>query len=188
MNGRHKPCSHLALHSPNLTNTFNSPETKRAPNFRQKKKKSRYFFLMGWDYQKFSWFLPPAHVNKLFRHPWPPLSRSSCQNPTMKLRERKRHLLTEPVFLNVYEAQELIPRNEFRQPMQPGGLVRKPYSSSVPSPLWLFKNSSSVHRYSIYLPDDLHPEAGISKNYCATNPGISEVEVRFCSWLIVFKY
>jgi hypothetical protein len=24
---------------------------------------------------------------------------------------------TEPVFLNVYEAQELIPRNEFRQPM-----------------------------------------------------------------------
>jgi hypothetical protein len=24
---------------------------------------------------------------------------------------------TEPIFLNVYEAQESIPRNEFRQPM-----------------------------------------------------------------------
>jgi hypothetical protein len=31
---------------------------------------------------------------------------------------------SEPVFLNVYEAQESIPRNEFRQPMKPGGPVR----------------------------------------------------------------
>ncbi len=31
---------------------------------------------------------------------------------------------TEPVFLNVYGAPESIPRNEFRQPMQPGGPVR----------------------------------------------------------------
>ncbi len=30
----------------------------------------------------------------------------------------------EPVFLNVYGAQESIPRNEFRQPMFPGGPVR----------------------------------------------------------------
>jgi hypothetical protein len=30
----------------------------------------------------------------------------------------------EPEFLNVYGAQESIPRNEFRQPMQPGGPVR----------------------------------------------------------------
>ena len=51
----------------------------------------------------------------------------------------------EPVLLNVYGAPELIPRNEFRQPMQPGGPVRKPYSSSVPSPHSLFKNSSSVY-------------------------------------------
>jgi hypothetical protein len=54
--------------------------------------------------------------------------------------------LSEPVFLNVYGAQELIPRNEFRQPMWPGGpvrFVRKPYSYSVPSPHRLFKNSSS---------------------------------------------
>jgi hypothetical protein len=29
-----------------------------------------------------------------------------------------------PVFLNVYGAPELIPRNEFRQPMKPGGPVR----------------------------------------------------------------
>jgi hypothetical protein len=32
--------------------------------------------------------------------------------------------LIEPVFLNVYGAQESIPRNEFRQPMEPGGPVR----------------------------------------------------------------
>jgi hypothetical protein len=31
---------------------------------------------------------------------------------------------TEPVFLNVYGAQKSIPRNEFRQPMKPGGPVR----------------------------------------------------------------
>jgi hypothetical protein len=30
---------------------------------------------------------------------------------------------TEPVFLNVYGAQESIPRNEFRQPIQPSGSV-----------------------------------------------------------------
>jgi hypothetical protein len=30
----------------------------------------------------------------------------------------------EPVFLNVSGAQESIPRNEFRQPMKPGGPVR----------------------------------------------------------------
>jgi hypothetical protein len=33
---------------------------------------------------------------------------------------------TEPVFLNVYGAQESIPRNEFRQPMEPGGPVHIP--------------------------------------------------------------
>jgi hypothetical protein len=49
----------------------------------------------------------------------------------------------EPILLNVYGALELIPSNEFRQPMSPGGPVRKPYSSSVPSPHRLFKNSSS---------------------------------------------
>ncbi len=32
---------------------------------------------------------------------------------------------SEPVFLNVYGAQESIPRNRFRQPMQPGGPVRQ---------------------------------------------------------------
>jgi hypothetical protein len=29
----------------------------------------------------------------------------------------RRHKPVEPVFLNVYGAQESIPRNEFRQPM-----------------------------------------------------------------------
>jgi hypothetical protein len=32
--------------------------------------------------------------------------------------------LAEPVFLNVYGAQESPPRNEFRQPTKPGGPVR----------------------------------------------------------------
>ncbi len=31
-------------------------------------------------------------------------------------------------------------------------------------------------------------EAGISKNYCATDSGSPEVELRFCPWLILFKY
>jgi hypothetical protein len=33
-----------------------------------------------------------------------------------------------------------------------------------------------------------HSEAGISKNYCAANSGSPEVELRFCPWLILFKY
>jgi hypothetical protein len=32
------------------------------------------------------------------------------------------------------------------------------------------------------------PEAGISKNYYATNSGSPEVELRFFPWLILFKY
>ncbi len=51
--------------------------------------------------------------------------------------------LPEPVFLNVYGAQEPIPRHQFRQPMYPGGPVQQPYSYSVPSPHRFFKNSSS---------------------------------------------
>jgi hypothetical protein len=31
----------------------------------------------------------------------------------------------EPVFVNVEEAQESIPRNRFRQPVEPGGPVRQ---------------------------------------------------------------
>jgi hypothetical protein len=37
----------------------------------------------------------------------------SCGNKKIGIREES----TEPVFLNVYGAQELILRNEFRQPM-----------------------------------------------------------------------
>ncbi len=50
---------------------------------------------------------------------------------------------SEPEFLNIFRAQESIPRNHFRQPMQPGGPIRQPYSYSVPSPHRLFKNSST---------------------------------------------
>ena len=37
----------------------------------------------------------------------------------------------------------MIPRNQFRQAVYPGGPVRQPYSYSVPSPYRLFKNSST---------------------------------------------
>jgi hypothetical protein len=40
--------------------------------------------------------------------------------------------------LNVYGAQESIPRNQFRQTMYPGGPVRQPYAYSVPGPHRLF--------------------------------------------------
>jgi hypothetical protein len=35
------------------------------------------------------------------------------------------HATSEPVFVNNYGAQESIPRDRFRQPMQPGGPVRQ---------------------------------------------------------------
>jgi hypothetical protein len=35
-----------------------------------------------------------------------------------------RQKCTKPVFLNIYGAQDSIPRNEFRQPIWPSGLVR----------------------------------------------------------------
>jgi hypothetical protein len=31
-------------------------------------------------------------------------------------------------------------------------------------------------------------EAGISMNYCKTNSGSPEVELRLCPWIIFFKY
>ncbi len=37
---------------------------------------------------------------------------------------------TEPVFLNAYGARESIPRDEFRQPMQPGGPI---YDNPIPT-------------------------------------------------------
>jgi hypothetical protein len=40
--------------------------------------------------------------------------------------------ITEPVFLKVSGAQELIPRNEFRHPMKPGGQVRR-YDNPIPN-------------------------------------------------------
>jgi hypothetical protein len=43
--------------------------------------------------------------------------------------------LIEPVFLNVYGAQESIPRNEFRQPMYPGGLYDIPIRTRFLAPI-----------------------------------------------------
>jgi hypothetical protein len=51
---------------------------------------------------------------------------------------------SSPIFFNFQGAQESIPRNQFRQPKQPGGPVRKLYSYSVPSPHRLFKISGTV--------------------------------------------
>jgi hypothetical protein len=44
--------------------------------------------------------------------------------------------------LNFYGAQESIPRNRVRQPMEPGGPVR-PYDNPIPSPHRLFKYSNT---------------------------------------------
>jgi hypothetical protein len=47
-------------------------------------------------------------------------------------------------------------------------------SSSTPPPF-----------HSPFLSDVSHTEAGISKNYCAKNSGLPEVELRFSPWLIL---
>ncbi len=55
---------------------------------------------------------------------------------------------TEPVFVNVYGAQESTPRNQFRQPMQPGRPVRKIGLSYRPARLgidsWALKRSTNT--------------------------------------------
>ncbi len=63
----------------------------------------------------------------------------------------QRH--SESELLNYEGAQESIPRNQLRQPMQPGGPVRQHYSYSVPSShrLCLF----CVVKHCIYKPS--HP-------------------------------
>ncbi len=44
--------------------------------------------------------------------------------------------MTEPGFLKFKEAQESIPRNQFRQAVQPGGPIRQPYYYSIiPAPI-----------------------------------------------------
>jgi hypothetical protein len=62
---------------------------------------------------------------------------------------------------NISGAQESIPRNRFRQPMQPGGPVRQHYSYSVSSPQRLFKNSSTGPRFE----DTISPIWYGSKRY-----------------------
>ncbi len=64
-------------------------------------------------------------------------------SPKVKPDSGGRTPKAETVFLNLKGAQESIPRNRFRLPMQPGGPVRQPYSYSVASPHRLFKNSST---------------------------------------------
>jgi hypothetical protein len=43
-------------------------------------------------------------------------------------------------------------------------------------------------RIYIISREPVNPDARISKNYCATKSGSPEVELRFCPWLILFKY
>ncbi len=52
--------------------------------------------------------------------------------------EGKYRQSTEPEFKNFDWARESIPRNQFHQPMKPGGPVRQPYSDPVLSPHRLF--------------------------------------------------
>ncbi len=44
---------------------------------------------------------------------------SEAQTLSEAIRHEREISTAEPVFLNVYGAQESIPRNEFRQPMEP---------------------------------------------------------------------
>ncbi len=77
---------------------------------------------------------------------------------------------SEPVFVNVYGAQQSILRSRFRQ----AG------NRSLGS-LKDFKD----YKYGLSTSKD----AGISKNYSATNSVAPEVKLRFCpSWRILFKY
>ncbi len=50
------------------------------------------------------------------------------------------HVVYRDGFLKLFRS----PWNRFRQPMQPGGPVRQPYSYSVPSPHRLFQNYSTA--------------------------------------------
>jgi hypothetical protein len=43
-------------------------------------------------------------------------------------------------------------------------------------------------RHRFYQAGSEIAKAEIHKNYCATNSGSPEVELRFCPWLIMFKY
>jgi hypothetical protein len=49
---------------------------------------------------------------------------------------------------------------------------------------YFLKNLEINVIYNIHLL----PEAGISNKYCAKNSGSPEAELRFCPWLILFKY
>jgi hypothetical protein len=51
-----------------------------------------------------------------------------------------------------------------------------------------FHRSSLAHMYISQLKLSSKSEAEISKNYCATNSSSPEVELRFCPWIILFKY
>jgi hypothetical protein len=54
-------------------------------------------------------------------------------------------LYCEPVFLNVYGAQESIPRDQFRQPIcSLAGRYDNPILTRCLAPIDFFKNSSSV--------------------------------------------
>jgi hypothetical protein len=87
---------------------------------------------------------PPAALWDILEHSAQLTFQSTRVNCTCSVCFRFNSALAEPVFLNVYRGQESIIRNRFRQPMQPGGPIRKPYSYSVPSPHRLFRNTSSV--------------------------------------------
>jgi hypothetical protein len=48
----------------------------------------------------------------------------------------------------------------------------------------------SSEKFRTHCKKEFHAktETRIAKNYCATNSGSPEVELRFCTWLILFKY
>ncbi len=72
----------------------------------------------------------------------------SCRSSLMTLNILYQ---SEPVFVNVYGAQESIPRNRFRQPLQPDGPVRKIGLSYRPARLEIDSWSpSKVCKYGLW--------------------------------------
>ncbi len=64
-----------------------------------------------------------------------------------------------PVFVNVCGVQESIPRNRFRQPMQPGGPIRQIGLSCRPARLVIDSwTAEKVYKYGLQFTSSTHPQ------------------------------
>jgi hypothetical protein len=77
-----------------------------------------------------------------FANKWQSRTRAPLMYPlTQDISTASFNLDSRARILNFKGVKESIPRNQFRQAVKPGGPVRQPYISSVPSPHRLFQNS-----------------------------------------------